>query len=151
MMLATLLLLSQSHGCSTDLDCSLNGVCSPTAHTCDCNKPWDGPTCATVRFKPVTFPQGYGMSPNLTAWGGGAFYDATTQKYHAYIHTMDNGCPLRDFTTNSRIEHCISDTITGPYVYHDVAVGVDASNSVPTLLRDGTYAIFHIGAGNKGA
>ena len=52
--------------------------------------------------------------------------------------------------TNSRIEHCTSDTITGPYTFHDVAVDVDASNSVPKLLPDGSYAIFHIGNGSNG-
>ena len=44
----------------------------------------------------------------------------------------------------------MSDNITGPYTYHDVAVNVDASNSVPKRLPDGTYAIFHIGAGDEG-
>ena len=135
--------------CATDLDCSLNGLCS-SAHTCVCNKPWSGSACATALFKPVTFPQGYGMAPNLTAWGGGAFYDAATSMYHAYIHTMNNHCPLRNFQTNSRIDHVVAASITGPYSFRDVAVGVNAANSVPKRLPDGSYAIFHTGDGNKG-
>ena len=82
-----LLMLDSSHSCVTDLDCSLNGKCTSasrvssasssassesnmttytyhrfaasTTNTCVCTKPWYGPSCATVRFKPVTFPQGY--------------------------------------------------------------------------------------------
>jgi hypothetical protein len=50
--------------CTSDLDCSLNGVCS--GGSCDCDKPWSGATCETMNFKPVTFPQGYGMAPNVT-------------------------------------------------------------------------------------
>jgi hypothetical protein len=103
-----------------------------------------------MRFKPVTFPQGYGMAPNLTAWGGGAIYDEKNKQYHSYVHVMNNGCPLRDTGTNSRIEHGIAANITGPYKFVDIAVSVDSRNSVPTQLLDGTYAIFHVGSGAKG-
>ena len=59
--------------CAGDLDCSLNGRC--VQGLCVCEKPWAGDTCGVMRFKDVNFPQGYGMSPNLTAWGGGAIFD----------------------------------------------------------------------------
>ena len=134
------------HGlaCSTDIDCSLNGLCKGS---CVCDKPWSGASCETMNFRPVTFPQGYGMAPNLTAWGGGAIYDG--KNYHSYIHTLTHGCPLA-CGSNSRIEHAVSDRITGPYSFRDVAVPTDARNSAPVTLPDGTFAIFHIkdGAGH---
>jgi hypothetical protein len=148
-LLLLALLAAQSTGCSTGLDCSLNGNCSLATKTCLCNKPWSGPSCAEMRFKPVMFPQGYGMTPNLTAWGGGAIYDPVKKRYHSYIHVMNNGCPLRDTGSNSRIEHGIARDITGPYEFVDVAIGVSSRNSVPKQLPDGTYAIFHIGSGAK--
>ena len=80
--------------CTSDLDCSLNGLC--TAGSCACDKPWSGPGCEKMNFKPVTFPQGYGMAPNLTSWGGGAIYEPATKKYHAYISVMTNDCLLKD-------------------------------------------------------
>ena len=64
-----------------------------------------------MRFKPVAFPQGYGQAPSLTAWGGGAIFDG--KQYHAYIHTIANGCPLA-CGSNSRIEHGVSENATGP-------------------------------------
>jgi len=81
--------------CSTDLDCSLNGAC--TAGACECAAPWHGPGCELLKFRPVSFPQGYGMAPNLTTWGGGAIYDAGTKKYHSYISSMTNDCGLETY------------------------------------------------------
>jgi len=48
--------------------CSLNGA-KNAAGVCVCDRPWSGPECSTMNFKPVTFPQGYGMAPKLTSWG----------------------------------------------------------------------------------
>lgn len=36
--------------CSTDLDCSLNGVC--TGGVCVCDKPWGGTGCGVLQYKP---------------------------------------------------------------------------------------------------
>jgi hypothetical protein len=46
-----------------------------------------------MNFKPVTFPQGYGMRPNVTTWGGGAIFDGS--KYHIYVSRMTNDCLLK--------------------------------------------------------
>jgi hypothetical protein len=63
------------------------------------------------------------------------------------MHT--HGCPLA-CGNNARIDHGVSDNITGPYTFHDVAVPVMSKNSAPVTLQDGTYAIFHIGTGASG-
>jgi sialidase-1 len=55
--------------CTDDLSCSLNGVCTG-AGTCECIPPWHGQECELLKFKPVTFPQGYGMAPNFTTSAG---------------------------------------------------------------------------------
>lgn len=135
--------------CSTALDCSLNGLC--TAGVCVCAAPWHGPGCELIKFKPVTFPQGYGMAPNLTTWGGGAIYDAGTKKYHSYISSMTNDCGLETWGENSRIEHGVADTVTGPYEFVDVAVPTWSHNAAPIALPDGTFAIVHIGGGTGAA
>lgn len=141
--------VSFSNACASDLDCSLNGECK--AGKCACDKPWSGDACETMNFKPVTFPQGYGMSPNLTTWGGNAIYDDKTQEYHIYVSAMTNGCPLSTWGKNSRIEHGVSKTITGPYEFKDVAINTWSHNAAPVALKDGTYAIFHIGDGSGSA
>lgn len=127
--------------------CSLNGVMGSTG-ACVCDKPWSGPNCSVMNFKPVTFPQGYGMAPNLTSWGGNSIYDPSTKKYHIYVSAMTNGCPLSTWGQNSRIEHGVSDQITGPYKFQDVAIPTWSHNSAPIKLKDGTYAIIHIGTGS---
>ena len=55
-------------GCTSAIECSLNGVCAAGAWLCD--RPWTGASCSRLAFKPVVMPQGYGMAPNKTTWGG---------------------------------------------------------------------------------
>ena len=88
------------------------------------------------------------MAPNLTSWGGNTIQDPSTGKYHIYVSAMTNECPLSSWGQNSRIEHGVADTITGPYKMVDVAIPTWAHNSAPIALKDGTYANIHIGNGN---
>lgn len=125
--------------------CSLNGVLD-AKDDCDCDAPWSGPDCSTMNFNPVRFPQGYGMEPNITSWGGNAIFDG--QRYHLFVAVMTNGCSLRAWTRNSRVDHATSFKITGPYKYKDVAINTWSHNPAPISLPDGTYAIIHIGDGS---
>jgi hypothetical protein len=126
-------------------ECSLNGA--KKGGVCACDKPWSGPECSTMNFKPVTFPQGYGMSPKLTSWGGNAIEDPKTGKFHMYVSRMTNNCTLQHWGKNSRIDHGIADKVTGPYKFVDVAIPTWSHNSAPIALKDGTFAIIHIGGG----
>ena len=82
----------------------------------------------------------------LTGWlcGAGLTPDCREQatgKHHIYASAMTHNCSLQHWGTNSRIEHGISDTITGPFVFSDVAVNTFAHASNPMRLNDGSYAI----------
>jgi hypothetical protein len=99
-----------------------------------------------MNFKPVRFPQGYGMEPNITSWGGNAIFDG--QRYHLFVAVMTNGRSLRAWILNSRVDHATSYNITGPYKHKDVAINTWSHNPAPILLPDGTYAIIHIGDGS---
>jgi len=133
------------HGCTNALDCSLNGDC--LHGLCHCVVPWHGVACETMRFKPATTLQGYGMQPNITSWGGGVLFDGG--KYHLYVCVMTNGCPLSAWRENSRIDHAVADDVMGPYVFKDVAVNTWSHNPAPVRLSDGTFALFHIGDGSS--
>lgn len=50
-------------------------------------------------------------------WGGNAIKDQVTGKYHAYVSSMTNDCPLSHWGKNSRVDHAVADNITGPYVF----------------------------------
>lgn len=133
--------------CSSDLDCSLNGLCQNGA--CLCDKPWFGAECALLDVLPVNFPQGYGMLPNQTTWGGGILVEEVEDHkvYHLYVVRMTNNCTLEHWTSNSRVDHAVSDSPTGPFRFLDVAIPVQSHNPMPVRLPDGTFAIFHIGFG----
>jgi hypothetical protein len=136
--------------------CSLNGELSDP-WTCACDLPWSGPECSVLKFKPVAFPQGYGMEParapwysangTFTTWGGNALQDPATGKFHLFVSAMTNSCPLSTWKQNSRIEHAVADTVVGPYEFSDIAIPTWSHNAAPVQLHDGSYAIFHIGDG----
>ena len=48
--LLTVLLASTALACSSDVDCSLNGVCS-TAGGGECDAPWTGSVCGVLAYK----------------------------------------------------------------------------------------------------
>ena len=60
---------------------------------------------------------------------------------------MANNCSLQHWTTNSRIDHVVSDNVTGPYTWHDVAVNTWAHNPAALDLGNGKFALVHIGNG----
>jgi hypothetical protein len=103
---------------------------------------------------PVTFPQGYGMRNASvfqgganTSWGGNVLFDGKT--YHLFLNTIANECLLGMWMRNSRIDHVVSDVITGPYTFKDTAIGMWSSNPAPVVLKSGPYryAMFMIGNG----
>lgn len=53
-------------------------------------------------------------------------------------------CTSHQFTPASQ---ATSKSIEGPYEFQDVAINTWSHNSAPVKLKDGTYAIFHIGRG----
>lgn len=109
---------------------------------------WEGPGCATLGVEPVASVQGYGMTPNLTSWGGNVIY--FDGLYHLYVAEMVNDCPLSEWGLNSQVSHAVSSKPTGPYAFKDVAVPVWAHNPQALLSsKDGKplFVIFHIGSG----
>eukprot|EP00756_Hemistasia_phaeocysticola_P002323 Hpha_TRINITY_DN11613_c0_g1::TRINITY_DN11613_c0_g1_i1::g.49007::m.49007 len=132
--------------CNSAMDCSLNGDCVSGA--CSCAPHWEGDSCSRFKLRPVTFPQGYGMTPNHTTWGGGVV--AVGGEYHMYVAAMTNGCGLGTWRTNSRVEHAVAKSPEGPYSFHDIAIDTWSHNPQPFILPDGRYCIFHIGTGEDG-
>lgn len=130
--------------CASDIDCSLNGKCN--SGSCICDRPWTGDACGQLSFRPVTMPQGYGMSPNKTTWGGNIL-TGDDQHFHLYVSAMTNECGLGHWSSNSRIEHAVAKRPEGPFEFVDVAVNTWAHNAAPIALYDGSYAIVHIGTG----
>lgn len=45
--------------CSTDTDCSLNGLCSRRAGKCICDAGWRGNDCSELDIRPAKLYSGY--------------------------------------------------------------------------------------------
>ena len=137
--------------CTTDDDCSLNGVC--TSGSCKCYLAWTGATCGFLSFQPGPAINGYGNSPRVNAWGGNSvFFDG---EYHLYVSEMCNNCSLADWWRNSQIVHAVASSPFGPYTRKDVALSAFAHEPQVSFsyLANGTpqFALWHVGSGYPGS
>ena len=132
--------------CSTELDCSLNGECR--AGVCVCHGPWAGESCGELLVLPIEPVQGYGVSPNVSAWGGSAVRHGG--RWHLYVTEIIGGCLLEEYATNSQCSHAVSDTPEGPFKFVDSGVGAWCTNPQVVLQPQGRplLALFHIGNGS---
>ena len=101
-------------------DCSLNGIYG--GRKCDCDAPWTGPRCETISTA-LAAPGGmYGVSPNVSSWGGSVLR-ANDGKFHLWAAQMKHG-GLVGWATNSECIHATSTNISGPYSFAEIAVPV---------------------------
>lgn len=135
--------------CSSNLDCSLNGECS--GNKCVCYAPWTGALdCSSLSFAPTPVSRGFPTPGfNETTWGGSIAL-GDDGKYHMFVAEMMNECPLSTWGQNSRCRHAVSSTPEGPYVGMDVSV-TNWCHNPAIVVKDGTWALFHIGDGTGGA
>ena len=138
--------------CSSDLGCSLNGVCRSGA--CACDAPWGGPACALLQILPSPVAGAgagagiYGVAPNVTSWGGNVVqWPQDDGRFHLFVAEIAESCGMANWKNNSFVTHAVSDAVGGPYVEADVAVPSWAHN--PQVIAHGTSLfLFHIGAGD---
>ena len=72
-------------GCSTDYDCSLNGVC--TSSVCVCDDGWRGVTCGQLNLlAPAAISPAY-VPLNSTSWGG-SVVRGPQRNYHMFVAEM---------------------------------------------------------------
>ena len=143
--------------CTTDLDCSLNGVCA--AGECACDAAWGGPVCAVLRLLPTassgdlrlngTSTWGMSVIPPRGDRGDGG--NGTAGTWHGYFAEMAYGCGLTSWETNSFISHAVADSPAGPWVVEDRALGIWAHTPSAAVAHDGTILLFHLGSGVNGS
>lgn len=67
-----------SDTCETDMDCSLNGICTGAvgSRSCQCDVPWQGPQCGVIQVGEAA-PGGYSLLGRRGSlfWGVLTFYD----------------------------------------------------------------------------
>ena len=147
---ATLLLaVTSSAACQSDLDCSLNGICS-TNQTCTCDAPWGGAACELLIRGPTRVTGGgiYGYAPNVTSWGGNVIRDGGGT-WHLYASEMAGaGCGLHVWGGQSTVVHATATTVEGPFTKRTTVIASEAHNP-QAMVINGSWYIFHIGTGDK--
>ena len=113
--------------CTTNLNCSLNGIC--TNNICKCDKPWGGKRCGVLQYKsnqsmsssdlyplnstgistPCVTPNG--SCPALNTWNGPIVH--VGKEYHLFNPLYKRGSLL----ATKYMMHGVATTITGPYTW----------------------------------
>ena len=98
-------------GCTTDLDCSLNGKC--VTGSCSCDKPWKGPVCGVLGYKvtPFTAKNIYNSSDPRNTWNGPIVIGPDGKKAHIYVPIYKVG----SLGGPTDILHGTADVVTGPW------------------------------------
>jgi len=133
--------------CSTNLDCSLNGLCVSGA--CKCDPQWNGDSCQLLNLKPARVGQQNGFQEKNTASWGGSVVKVGDQ-YHMMVARMADGCGLNCWEGNSEIAHAVSADPLGPFVFQEIVLPYFAHGPTIHQTPDGTFVLFHLGCSTPG-
>jgi len=122
-------------GCTTDMDCSLSGICTPEGK-CKCD-PWaTGADCSYLNFAPVDRARlGY-LNENHSSWGG-SIVQKSNGEYRMYMSEIlcendpdekKKRCGLNNWETLSRVALATSTNVEGPYQRLDVVLPPEHHN-----------------------
>jgi Glycosyl hydrolases family 43 len=145
-VVALLAAASSSLACTTDDDCSLNGVCQGT---CLCDAGWIASDCSRLDLRPPTRYTGYNRTAEgVSSWGAKIVQDpADSTIFHLFVAQFAHNCSLDYWTPYSTVVRATSTSgPEGPYQFEDEVVGTFAHN--PTVIyseADGLYLLIHIG------
>ena len=136
--------------CTSDDDCSLNGVCS-TAGSCHCVPEWRGPDCGTLNLLPArSAPETSGFyEAHASSWGGSLVQEGSM--YHMFASRMVNGCGLSEWTSNSAVVHLTASDAEGPYTLNSTVVPHFAHGPSVRRMQDGGFLMMHLGCGGGGS
>ena len=153
--LTTSTLIRGGAPCNTNGDCQLNGLCS--ANKCACDAAWTGANCSFLFAMPsagAAYPAAVGTktsgagSGSISSWGGRPVL-GDDKKWHLYVAEFANSCGMNAWKNNSQVIHALSTTPEGPFERVGVVIPPFSHNPDTIRAADGTYVIFHIGAGNS--
>ncbi|KAH8895371.1 hypothetical protein GQ53DRAFT_50293 [Thozetella sp. PMI_491] len=159
----------QVEACTTDEDCSLNGICTPhrgngskspsCRRTCVCDPGWFGEDCGRLDLSPAkrdggynytdaTSPSYYGAYGN-SSWGGQIVQDLKDSTlFHLIVDQFAHGCGLTGWRPHSTIIRAESRTgPQGPFHYAETIAGTFRHNAYVFFSPwDRKYLLYSIGA-----
>jgi hypothetical protein len=135
--------------CSSDADCSLNGVC--TTGECVCASSWSGPGCVELSIGRTNLSSGLfdrdSRGVHLSTWGGSVLVD-DDGVYHMWAARMTANCGIASWLSNSEIVHATSSTgPTGAFTTDSVVWPIWAHE--PTVVRAPTGEFVMYWTGNN--
>ena len=146
-VVASVLIFVGTSACVTDLDCSLNGVCSAAA-VCEYDAGWRGSDCGVLDLVPAERGSGYNLTAiGTSSWGGRIIRDPRDKNlHHLFAAEFTGGCGLDYWSPMSRIIRAESRMgYLGPYKFTAEVVPTFAHNPTVILGPNNTYLMYHIG------
>ena len=127
-------------GCTSNLDCSLNGVCESGA--CACDTPWTGDVCGVLGFAttPASAKDIYPVADVRNTWGGPIAGPDAGGQFHIYVPIYGKG----QLFGAKRIKHGVAANASGPYEF-GARPDIAPASINPGLLVFNDYS----SAGNK--
>jgi hypothetical protein len=105
-----------AQACTSNFNCSLNGVCK--AGACACDSPWVGPACSTLQYKvtPASAKNVWTGDENLNTWNGPILHGSD-----GLYHLIDPVYQHASLWNVIYIAHGVSTSPTGPYDWTSMA------------------------------
>ena len=100
--------------CTSDLDCSLNGVCGATSKgRCACDAPWGGARCGELQYKvtPAVAKSLFPVNDTRNTWNGPIFGPDAEGTYHIF----DPVYPKGNLGRSTSMLHGVASAIEGPW------------------------------------
>ena len=120
--------------CASDLDCSLNGVC--TAGACTCDAPWTGPRCGLLAFSAASPAAGRDLYPindtQHNTWNG-PIVGPVDGIYHMYLPLYPRGLLYHP----TQLLHGTAPALYGPWAWQNLT-GVQAGINPGALVFNDT-------------
>lgn len=150
--------------CKSNVDCSLNGVCSAGTGSCLCDAGWKGDRCATLNLVPPESIAGAyqhtvadpAKPSNISSWGGLPLR-GPEGKYHLFASQFVQNCTLSGWNPASTVIRAVGENPFGPFEYAETVFSTFHHNPTVRLLKpeqSGTgrplYVMYMIGA-DRGA
>jgi len=131
--------------CSSEADCSYNGVC--TNSLCECGAAWYGDRCQLLHLLPATRNTGLRIidkgGHNTSTWGGSVIFDQASNVSHMWAAEMSHNCGLDTWTTNSRIVHATSSVPNGNYTRQSLVVPAFAHEPNVVRAPSGEFVMYY--------
>lgn len=133
--------------CTSDADCSRNGLCED--ELCHCDAAWTGKHCETLNIVPGEEHSGYRwIDPveqggnRTSSWGATTWYDAQDDMWYMYATELANHCGMHSWTMNSQTILASSKDPLGLYKREKVIVPIWSHEVEVARAPTGEYVAY---------